>query len=67
MHCAPQVGDIVTLHFKQSNTITQNGIAMEIDGVFLGWIRKVDIPIISPLLIDNSVLGGVVQSRRSHL
>jgi len=39
---------------------------MEIDGVFVGWIRKVDIPVISPLLIDNSTLGGVIQSRRSH-
>ena len=31
-----QVGDVVTLYFKISDTVTQNGIAMEIDGVFLG-------------------------------
>jgi hypothetical protein len=63
---APQISDVITLHFRPSDTVAQNGIAIEINGVFLGWIRKVDIPIVSPYLINNSALGGVIQSRNSH-
>jgi hypothetical protein len=40
---------------------------MELGGVFVGWIRKAEIPIISPLLVENSLLGGVITTRRSHL
>lgn len=59
-HRAPQVGDIVTLYFKESNIVAQNGIAIEIDEVFLRWICRVDILTILPLLINNLALGGVI-------
>ena len=66
-HRAPQEGDFVEFESRRSDTINEDGIALiQAGGLFLGWVKRMDIPNIRPRLEAGEQLAAKVLYRESY-
>src|SRR5450755_1315016 len=62
-HIVPEIGDTVTFCHRRSDRTRQQGIAILVDGVFVGWIRRSNLQIVRVRIGGNVALSSVVVSR----